>query len=50
METHFVYSQSVDLIFLKQNGGSAVDAAEKAIRVFEENDNFNAGRGSCLIW
>ena len=33
---------------MKQNGGSAVDAVEKAVRVFEEHDHFNAGRGSFL--
>ena len=32
----------------KQNGGTAVDAVEQAIRVFEEHSYFNAGRGSCL--
>ena len=31
-----------------QNGGTAVEAVEKAVRVFEEHDHFNAGRGSCL--
>ena len=31
-----------------QNGGTAVDAAEHAIRVFEGHDHINAGRGSCL--
>ena len=39
-------NQSV--IFFKQNGGTAVDAVEKAIRVFEKHYHFNAGRGSCL--
>lgn len=29
-------------------GGSAVDAVEEAVRVLEEDANFNAGRGSCL--
>lgn len=33
---------------MKQNGGTAVDAVEKAIRVFEEHNDFNAGRGACL--
>ena len=33
---------------MKQNRGKAVDAVEKAIRVFEEHGHFNAGRGSCL--
>ena len=36
------------LLLLKQNGGTAVDAVEKAVRVFEEHGYFNAGRGSCL--
>ena len=36
------------LLRLKQNGGTAVDAVEKAVRVFEEHDHVNAGRGSCL--
>lgn len=29
-------------------GGSALDAVEEAVRVLEEDPNFNAGRGSCL--
>ena len=33
---------------LKQKGGTAVDAVEQAIRVFEQHGHFNAGRGSCL--
>ena len=33
---------------LKQNGGSAVDAVEAAVRVLEDNEDFNAGRGSLL--
>jgi beta-aspartyl-peptidase (threonine type) len=32
----------------KQEGGSAVDAVETAVSVFEESDFFNAGRGSAL--
>ena len=36
------------LLRLKQDGGTAVDAVEKAVRVFEEHDHVNAGRGSCL--
>ena len=35
-------------VFMKQNGGSAVDAVEKAVSILEEHDHFNAGRGSCL--
>ena len=46
MQKHFIRHQST--ICLKQNGGSAVDAVEQAIRVFEEHGHFNAGRGSCL--
>ena len=46
MQKHFIRHQST--ICLKRNGGSAVDAAEQAIRVFEEHGHFNAGRGSCL--
>ena len=34
--------------FLKQNGGTAVDAVEAAVRVFEDSEYFNAGRGSSL--
>ncbi|CAB4030105.1 isoaspartyl peptidase L-asparaginase-like, partial [Paramuricea clavata] len=30
------------------NGGSAVDAVEAAVRVFEDSEYFNAGRGSSL--
>ena len=33
--------------FSKQ-GGTAVDAVEKAVRVLENDTTFNAGRGSCL--
>ena len=33
---------------MKQNGGTAIDAVEKAIRVLEEHSHFNAGRGSFL--
>ena len=32
----------------QKDGGSAVDAVEKAVRVLEGHDHFNAGRGSCL--
>ena len=32
----------------QQNGGSAVDAVEAAVRVLEDNEIFNAGRGSLL--
>ena len=35
-------------VLLKQNGGNAVDAVEKAVSILEEHDHFNAGRGSCL--
>ncbi|WP_126626904.1 isoaspartyl peptidase/L-asparaginase family protein [Dictyobacter alpinus] len=31
-----------------QNGGSALDAVEAAVRSLEDNPEFNAGRGSCL--
>ena len=31
-----------------QNGGTAVDAVETAIRVLEESEYFSAGRGSLL--
>ncbi|GHO85554.1 isoaspartyl peptidase/L-asparaginase family protein [Dictyobacter formicarum] len=31
-----------------QDGGSALDAVEAAVRALEDNPNFNAGRGSCL--
>ena len=31
-----------------QNGGTAVEAVEEAVRVLEENENFNAGCGSLL--
>jgi beta-aspartyl-peptidase (threonine type) len=33
---------------LKQNGGTAVDAVEAAVRVFEDSEYFNAGCGSSL--
>ena len=33
---------------MKQNGGTAVEAVEKAVRAFEEHGHINAGRGSCL--
>lgn len=33
---------------LKQNGGTAVDAVEKVVRIFEENGRINAGVGACL--
>ncbi len=35
-------------LFFKQSGGSAVDAVEAAVCVFENNEYFNAGRGSYL--
>lgn len=31
-----------------QNGGSAVDAVETAVRILEDNPHFNAGRGAAL--
>ena len=31
-----------------QNGGSALDAVEAAVRALEDNPQFNAGRGACL--
>ena len=31
-----------------QNGATAVEAVEAAVRVLEENENFNAGCGSLL--
>ncbi|MFL5808762.1 MAG: isoaspartyl peptidase/L-asparaginase family protein [Flavisolibacter sp.] len=31
-----------------EKGGSSVDAVETAIRLFEDNEHFNAGRGSAL--
>ncbi len=31
-----------------QAGGAALDAVEAAVRVLEDNPNFNAGRGACL--
>jgi L-asparaginase / beta-aspartyl-peptidase len=31
-----------------EKGGSAVDAVETAIRLLEDNEHFNAGRGSAL--
>jgi beta-aspartyl-peptidase (threonine type) len=33
---------------LQQDGKSAVDAVEAAVLVLENNENFNAGRGSLL--
>ena len=33
---------------LQQDGKSAVDAVETAVLVLENNENFNAGRGSLL--
>ncbi len=33
---------------LLQNGGSAMDAVEAAVRALEDDPNFNAGTGSCL--
>ncbi len=33
---------------LQQRGGSAVDAVEAAVRVLEDDENFNAGFGSLL--
>ena len=44
----FVQYYTVYYNVLKQNGGSAVDAAEAAVRVLEDNKDFNAGRGSLL--
>ncbi len=32
----------------QQKGGSAVDAVEEAVRVLEDNEDFNAGCGSLL--
>ena len=46
MEKLFIHYQLQFL--LKKNGGTAVDAAEKAVRALEAHDHFNAGRGSCL--
>src|SRR5947199_4213737 len=31
-----------------ENGGSALDAVEAAVRALEDNPNYNAGRGACL--
>ncbi len=31
-----------------QAGGSALDAVEAAVRVLEDDPNFNAGRGACM--
>ncbi|KAJ8920348.1 hypothetical protein NQ315_012010 [Exocentrus adspersus] len=31
-----------------ENGGSALDAVEAAVRCMEDDDAFNSGRGSCL--
>ena len=39
---------SINLFAFKQDGGTAVEAVEQAVRVFEEHAHFNAGRGSCL--
>ena len=44
----FVQYYTVYYNVLKQNGGSAVDAVEAAVRVLEDNKDFNAGRGSLL--
>lgn len=33
---------------LLQNGGSAMEAVEAAVRALEDDPNFNAGTGSCL--
>ena len=43
-----VTNLSINLFAFKQNGGTAVQAVEQAVRVFEEHGHFNAGRGSCL--
>ena len=40
-------TQGLTLIRFKQ-GGTAVDAVEAAVRVMEDDQTFNAGRGSCL--
>lgn len=32
------------------SGGDAIDAVEAAVRVLEDDPNFNAGRGSVLTW
>ena len=40
--------QKFNSLNLKQKGGTAVDAVEQAIRIFEQHGHFNAGRGSCL--
>ncbi len=31
-----------------ENGGSALDAVEAAVRALEDNPNYNAGKGACL--
>ncbi len=31
-----------------QAGGDALDAVEAAVRVLEDNPNYNAGTGACL--
>src|SRR5947208_12538417 len=31
-----------------ENGGRALDAVEAAVRVLEDNPNYNAGKGACL--
>jgi beta-aspartyl-peptidase (threonine type) len=35
---------------LLEAGGSAVDAVEAAVKVLEDDPNFNAGRGSVFTW
>jgi beta-aspartyl-peptidase (threonine type) len=35
---------------LLESGGSALDAVEAAVRVLEDDPNFNAGRGSVFTW
>jgi beta-aspartyl-peptidase (threonine type) len=35
---------------LLRSGGSALDAVEAAVRVLEDDPNFNAGRGSVFTW
>jgi beta-aspartyl-peptidase (threonine type) len=33
-----------------ESGGSAVDAVEAAVKILEDDPNFNAGRGSVFTW
>jgi L-asparaginase / beta-aspartyl-peptidase len=35
---------------LLESGGSALDAVEAAVRILEDDPNFNAGRGSVFTW